>query len=315
MFDIDTKRGIMTKLENMEGFSARLRDLRKERNLRQKDLATVLGLAQTTIANYEQNTRFPDEATLKKIVDYFNTSLDFLLGRSEQTHGAIGVQEAARLDAGSPPPLSPLAQSYLDSLLASDKRGAVELILSECEKGKPVREIYVEVFQPVLEEVGYRWEIAEADVYEEHFISSITVSLMAQVMQYARPHAVHRGTFLSVVGSGERHEIGLRMVSDFLEIAGWESVYLGVNIPSRNIIKAVEDRQANLLGISVTMQYNLNGAANLVSSLRSHRSCRDLRILVGGRAFQTDPELWKQMGADAYAASAEEAVVTAERLL
>lgn len=298
----------------MEGFSTRLRNLRKERNLRQKDLAGVLGLAQTTIANYEQNTRFPDEETLKKIVDYFNTSLDFLLGRSEQSHGSptrtTGVATAPRSDIG------PIAKAYLESLLAGDKRKAMQLVLDECERGRSIKEIYTKIFQPVLEEIGYRWEVAEADVYEEHFVSSVTVNLMAQVMQYAEPLQDHRkGTFLSVVCGGEQHEIGLRMVNDFLEIAGWEAVFLGTNVPSRNVIKAVEDRSADILGISVTMQYNLNTASNLISSIRSSRSCRNLKIIVGGQAFRSDAELWRRIGADAQARSASEAVTVAERLL
>ncbi|HUX22358.1 MAG TPA: helix-turn-helix domain-containing protein, partial [Spirochaetia bacterium] len=224
-----------------------MRNLRKERDLRQKDLAAVLGLAQTTIANYEQNTRFPDEETLKKIVNYFNTSLDFLLGRSDLAHGspAAGGSEAEPLQERSTLVLSPLARAYLDALLAGDKRKAMQLVLDECERGRGVNEIYAEVFQPVLEEVGYRWEVAQADVYEEHFVSSVTVNLMAQVMQYAPPSDAKRGVFLSVVCGGEQHEIGLRMVNDFLEIAGWEAVYLGTNVPSRNIIKAVEDRKAD----------------------------------------------------------------------
>jgi repressor LexA len=62
-------------------FPSRLKDLRKEKNLRQKDLATDLGVARTTIANYEQGTRFPDKDVLNKLANYFNVSTDYLLGR------------------------------------------------------------------------------------------------------------------------------------------------------------------------------------------------------------------------------------------
>ncbi len=65
----------------MADFASRFRELRKKRGLRQQDLADTLGLAQTTIANYAQKLRFPDEKTLGEIADYFGASLDFLLGR------------------------------------------------------------------------------------------------------------------------------------------------------------------------------------------------------------------------------------------
>ena len=62
----------MTKISNL---GDRLKKIRKDKNLRQIDLASSLGLAQTTIANYEQGTRFPNEKTLSQIADFFNVSL------------------------------------------------------------------------------------------------------------------------------------------------------------------------------------------------------------------------------------------------
>ncbi len=67
----------------MEIFAKRLRQLRDEKELRQKDLAEKLGYARTTIANYEQASRLPPLDTLFKIADYFQVSMDYLLGRTD----------------------------------------------------------------------------------------------------------------------------------------------------------------------------------------------------------------------------------------
>lgn len=67
----------------MNRFAKILKKLRKEKNMRQEDLANELGYARTTIANYEQATRFPPINTLFEIADYFNVSLDYLLGRTK----------------------------------------------------------------------------------------------------------------------------------------------------------------------------------------------------------------------------------------
>lgn len=63
-------------------FHDRLKELRKEKDLYQKELADKLNIGRTTIANYEQGKRFPDKDTLNKIADYFNVSVDYLLGRT-----------------------------------------------------------------------------------------------------------------------------------------------------------------------------------------------------------------------------------------
>ncbi|TCT23351.1 helix-turn-helix protein [Melghiribacillus thermohalophilus] len=61
----------------------KLRKLRNEYKLTQTELASKLGISRGTYAHYEINKRQPDYATLKKIADYFNVSVDYLLGRTD----------------------------------------------------------------------------------------------------------------------------------------------------------------------------------------------------------------------------------------
>lgn len=67
----------------MQKFASKLKEIRKDRKLSQKELAATLGYARTTIANYEQATRIPSLETLLEIADYFSVSLDYLLGRTK----------------------------------------------------------------------------------------------------------------------------------------------------------------------------------------------------------------------------------------
>jgi SOS-response transcriptional repressors (RecA-mediated autopeptidases) len=85
----------------------RLRELRKNANLSMKDLAKILNLSESTISLYERNLHQPEFATLKKIADYFNVSIDYLLGRSNaekpaepETEEVIFMPIIARITAG-----------------------------------------------------------------------------------------------------------------------------------------------------------------------------------------------------------------------
>jgi HTH-type transcriptional regulator, competence development regulator len=62
----------------------KLIELRKDKKLRQEDIAKILGIARTTYAMYEQGNREPDFDTLNKIADYFEVTIDHLLGREEK---------------------------------------------------------------------------------------------------------------------------------------------------------------------------------------------------------------------------------------
>ncbi|WP_144525203.1 helix-turn-helix domain-containing protein [Bacillus sp. DE0042] len=64
-------------------FGSRLHNLRKERKLRQEDMAKQLGIARTTYAMYEQGNREPDYNTLIKLATFFEVSIDYLLGTTE----------------------------------------------------------------------------------------------------------------------------------------------------------------------------------------------------------------------------------------
>lgn len=60
-----------------------LKKLRKDARLSQNQLAEKLGLAPSTIGNYEQGTRIPDYETLELIADFFNVNMDVLFNRNE----------------------------------------------------------------------------------------------------------------------------------------------------------------------------------------------------------------------------------------
>jgi len=60
----------------------RLREIRKRKNISQLKLAMDLNLSQNTISRYETGEREPGIAELILIADYFNVSVDYLIGRT-----------------------------------------------------------------------------------------------------------------------------------------------------------------------------------------------------------------------------------------
>ena len=67
----------------LDQFPSRLKELRKERQLRQEDLAFDLNVSRQTISKYERGQRQPDYRMLIEIADYFQVSLDYLFGRTD----------------------------------------------------------------------------------------------------------------------------------------------------------------------------------------------------------------------------------------
>ena len=61
----------------------KLKELRKERNLMQKDVAKALNLSRATYASYEQGTREPSIDIIIKLCKFFDTTPNYLLGFEE----------------------------------------------------------------------------------------------------------------------------------------------------------------------------------------------------------------------------------------
>lgn len=62
----------------------RLKKLRHEKNVLQKDIANVLNISTSAYGFYEQGKRIPDANTLNLLAEYFSVSVDYLLGRTNE---------------------------------------------------------------------------------------------------------------------------------------------------------------------------------------------------------------------------------------
>lgn len=77
----------------MHIFGERLKELRKSKGLLGKDLASLFEVEPATITNWEKGKRFPKDDILIKIADFFDCSLDYLLGRTDNKSSRIYVGE------------------------------------------------------------------------------------------------------------------------------------------------------------------------------------------------------------------------------
>ena len=62
----------------------RMKSLREEKGLTMKDVANCVGLPYTTYVNYEKGAREPSSETLIKIAKFFDVSVDYLIGRTDE---------------------------------------------------------------------------------------------------------------------------------------------------------------------------------------------------------------------------------------
>lgn len=79
-------------------FANRLKQLRKENNLTQEELAQKISKTRSTIAGYETERKEPDYETLVLLAKYFNVSLDYLMGVSDVRNPYINDKDLDEVD-------------------------------------------------------------------------------------------------------------------------------------------------------------------------------------------------------------------------
>jgi methanogenic corrinoid protein MtbC1 len=208
-----------------------------------------------------------------------------------------------------------IQERYLALLLAGGRREATKMIMDAMDQGADLKRIYLDVFQPALHTVGKMWMRNEITVAKEHFCTASTQSVMA--MLYPRLFQVERKGLTAVAAcvGGELHELGVRMVADFLELEGWDTYYLGANTPDKDVVAALLERNADLLALSVTMPYNVYLVQRLIQAVRAEPGLKNLKIMVGGYPFAIQVDLYRAVGADATAGNAEEALAVIGALM
>ena len=212
-------------------------------------------------------------------------------------------------------PLAPLSRAYLEALLGGDRQTASRLLLDAVESGAPLKDIYLQVFQRSQHEIGRLWQMNKITVAQEHYCSAATQLIMS--LLYPRVFNTERigRTLVAACVQGDLHEIGMRIVADFFELEGWDTSYLGANMPTSGIVDALVQRRPDALALSATMAFHARAVAQVIAVVRASTACRNVKILVGGHPFNVASTLWQAVGADAYAPSAETAVRVANRLI
>jgi MerR family transcriptional regulator, light-induced transcriptional regulator len=211
--------------------------------------------------------------------------------------------------------LGQIYDGYVAALQAGDRRRALRVAQAALDDGIDIRDLYLDVFQPAMHEVGRLWESNQFTVAQEHLATAITQSVMAQI--YARiftSPTQGRKVIATCIG-GELHELGIRMVADFFEIEGYDVYYLGANMPVPDVVRMINDRRADILAISVTLGSHLPQARSLIQAVRASPQGGHVKIMVGGQPFNRTPDAYQAIGADFTAKNAREAVARAAEVL
>lgn len=205
---------------------------------------------------------------------------------------------------------------FLDYLINMDIDRAYQYVNSRIDEGIPITDLYINLFQPTLYRVGELWQQRVITVAKEHYITAAIQHIIGKLYPLLfknRKSGIN--TITAVCAGNEMHEIGMRMIVDFFEISGWDSYFLGSNIPIDNVVEHLNNHPTNILAISATTSAHLIDVKKLVKAVKNNLSTSHIKIIVGGKVFNETPNLWKLIDADGYAFDPEQAILLANLMV
>lgn len=183
--------------------------------------------------------------------------------------------------------------------------------------GSSVETIYVELLAPAARRLGEYWEEDSEDFVGVTMglwrIQEILRELTLRIPPKSRPGHGQRSALFSGM-PGEQHSFGTLMVSECFQRAGWDTDVL-IEPTQSELNGKLAKRHYDLVGLTVSRDCTTASLSSLVTTIKAVSNNPNIRVLIGGRVVNEQPDLVDECGADATAIDAPSAVALADRLV
>lgn len=188
-----------------------------------------------------------------------------------------------------------LREEIAAALAARDRGRAVQAALEAVASGTvTIPVLYREVLAPLLVETGAAWQRGERHVWEEHLASAavrtIVEALYPRVLEAKHAVTPAGRSVLLACPPEETHDLGLRMIADRFELAGWTAYFIGADTPPDELVDAARTLAVDAVALSSSTHFHRLATRHFVDELK--RQLPGIAVWVGGPAFARDREGW-----------------------
>jgi len=162
--------------------------------------------------------------------------------------------------------------------------------------------------------VGKRYE--EKEYYLSELIMSAEIFKEAAALiggDLSGANAASHGTFVMGTIYGDIHDIGKNIVTTVMGCNGFNVIDLGVDVPTAEYIKAIQEHKPQVVGISCLLTTAFDGMKECIESIKAAGLRDQVKILIGGGPC--DQTTADYVGADAYCKTAQDCVEYSKRLV
>jgi 5-methyltetrahydrofolate--homocysteine methyltransferase len=203
-----------------------------------------------------------------------------------------------------------MSQELIDAITNFDKENALKITDELIEKDVKPEEI-LDYSRAAMQIVGDRFECGQ------YFLPELIISgdILEAIADKLKPLLQGSGTKEKIgkvvfgTVEGDIHDIAKNIVVSMLDVNGFEVIDLGVDVPAQRFVEAVQEHQAEIVGLSGFLTLAIEPMRNTVAVLKQ-AGLIEVKVMIGGGPVN---ELVREdTGADAWGANAMEAVAIAK---
>lgn len=165
-----------------------------------------------------------------------------------------------------------------------------------------------------LESVGKKYERGEYFLSELIMAGIMATEVSNMLKPYLKDSAVKPfGKVVIGTVRGDLHDIGKNIVIMMLSSAGFEVVDLGVDVSPKKFLESIRNEAPHIVAMSCLLTIAMDEMKNIIDEMIRAGLRDKVKVMIGGRPLTR--EFAEEIGADAYASNAIEAVSTAKSLI
>ncbi len=201
--------------------------------------------------------------------------------------------------------INEIIKKYNTAVFDTDRKRALEIVEEAIKDGVTPEEIIYEVVIPSLNNmIKSISENYDANLAQHFMVSQIASEITEMLVPQFNVSPEVVGTIVIGTAFGDMHSLGKKIIGACLRSNMINVVDIGVNVTPEQYVDAALSNDARVIGISSMMMHTATsdkGCSGVRKILKQKNLESKIKIIVGGAPFRFDDELYKEIGADAFA--------------
>jgi methanogenic corrinoid protein MtbC1 len=201
-----------------------------------------------------------------------------------------------------------IVEKYLDALLRGDRKNSRAVIEETLQSGTPTNLVYMEVVWPTMVEIEKLLRAERITSAQEHLATRLNRTIVDQLQNKLPRRPARNKKIMVCCAPEELQELGGQIIADLFESDGWEVRFLGGSLTNDDILTFAHEYAPDILLIYGTSPKQAPSVRQLIDRIKEVNAHPNMQVMVSGGLFNRAEGLWQEIGADAFAATAEQAL-------